>query len=179
MAPRVRARAGRERWGDVALPFQAGRGGGAPWPNQARPRPSTGIGRHGESTEPCGAGSGRHLKKRAPEIESQNSVVTKVRFCRPEHGGMLGSTGHAHQPPDNTLKASGVWTCYRPAPRALRRSCWASLALALALPAATARPWPRGCRVHSASPTHPHSRGHHRAGWRSSLRRSGLHATSS
>jgi hypothetical protein len=29
------------------------------------------VGRHGESTEPCGAGSGRHLEKRAPEIESR------------------------------------------------------------------------------------------------------------
>ena len=48
-------------------------------PNMAITRPATCVGRQGESTEPCGAGSGRHLKKRAPEIESR-----KKRFVESE-----------------------------------------------------------------------------------------------
>jgi hypothetical protein len=49
----------------------------------------------------------------SPEKASSGDVESrkkKVRYCHPEHGGMLGSTGHAHQPPGYTLKASGCTT---------------------------------------------------------------------
>jgi hypothetical protein len=42
---------------------------------------------------------------------TRRSLFSRVSTCcHPLHGGMLGSTGHAHQRPGYTFKASGVTT---------------------------------------------------------------------